>query len=190
MYKQKNGHTANMFADMPSTDYKTKNCPCLSPVGIEREMPTLSRIAEGHGFKVATIMPTFGGGAPELVVYKRLDIGSDVVDRLDSEEGNYNTLRSLQKLAEPIIDDLHLCVNELDRNVNVLFETGWLGNCSKYGSDDVSYKGYCGIGLRSWSGLLRMFSPLITDVKRKMRKGVYVLVTSRHAKCEDDVSPR
>ena len=177
MYKQKNEHTSNMFVDMPSTDYTTATSPCLSSVGIEREMPTLSRIAEGHGFKVTTIMPTFGGGAPELVVYKRISDG-------DSE-----TLRSLQKLAEPIIDDLHLCVNELDRNTNILFETGWLGNCGKYGSDDVRRKSYCGIGLRTWSDMLQMFSPLITDIKRKLRKGAYVIVTSRHAKHED-VSPR
>lgn len=186
-YSQKNDYRDNEFNDMPSTDYCTPNCPNLTIKSINDEMETIKAICGKHGFEATTILKTFGGGTPELLIYKRIDVDNDFVNAIDAERKmrKYDLMWSLMDCSEPLVDALHTCVNELDKNVNVLFECGWAGNVGKYGSDNVRYKSYSFIGLWSWSALMDKFD-LITDVRRKLRKGVYLIASSRYGKFDPD----
>ena len=192
-YQQKaENYTENEYPNMPSLDF------CYLPT--QRDLITANKdeidwdlvksICNKYGFCSTIISGTFGkqwvgdklGFACEFLVYKKIDFDYREFAVLEKTK-QYDKIRELTNKYAPLILKLHDCVHELDEETDLVFNTGWAGNCGLFGSDKVMRKTYFGGDyLYSWERIIDKWSPLINDTNSMLSKGVYFFITSRWIK--------
>lgn len=148
------------FDSMPSSEFCTSTSPYMDNTNLtDKDKVEIERICAKHGIGHVFINKTFGSRELTLVLYIRTDSPS-VVDYLS----------------------LHACINEIDNCTNVLFSCGWRGNCGIFADDNVRSVYYCGDCFCKWDTILRIFPPTITDVRRKLKEGSYLIVDTHQIK--------
>lgn len=144
----------------------------------------VDEIVKKHGFNYCLIQDTFasygewGVYEVEFVLYYKTDIDSDWY-RGKVRNMEYDACFDAKKKYLDIPQKLHDCVHELDEQTELEFDTGWAGNCGIFGSHDVSRNTYRGGDyLYDWNSITDKWSPLIHNTDSKLRKGVYLMMTS------------
>lgn len=196
--REETRYANNEFDNMPSIDYGAKLSDYLCAKNKNRvDMDKAKEICAKYGFGCTYINSTFGGDDADFVVYFKTRIDADYHQRLmDSAYGKDNNRSDAQKLRDiwnghkDIYLKLHECVHELDEQTCLMFDCGWAGNCGLFGSDDVKRKSYnFGDIIYGWKAITDTWSPLIHDIKFRLTKGVYVLMSTRHIKSEIQDTP-
>lgn len=194
--REKTRYFNNEFENMPSLDFSTCNAEELTRKNTDRvDWDKVKEICDKYGFKYTLINSTFGGDNSYFLVYFKTDISIETYNTLRKNYNNSNEdwekFRNLGKRHESMFLKLHECVHELDENTDLMFEYCWVGNCGLFGSDDVKKMSYSGgSGLVSWSYILDRWSPLIHDTNYKLKKGIYVMMTTRYLKPNKEDSPK
>lgn len=186
---QKTNTYGNEYQNMPSIDfsYAENHRDLITENQNEIDWDIVKSICEKHGFGFTIINGTFGkqwvgdklGYSSEVVIYKKLDIDPKEYDRLE-KDGDYDKIWELKGKYEPLMVKLHDCIHELDEETDLVFKTGWAGNCGLFSKYDCSYS--FGNILYSWRYIVDNWHPLINDTYSKLEKGVYIFMTSRWIK--------
>lgn len=184
-------NTENEYSNMPSLDYclsEQRNIITANKDEIDWDL--VKSICDKYGFGNTIITETcckrwvgdkVGFGC-EFLVYKKIDFDYREFEELEKTK-QYDKIRELTKQYAPLMVKLHDCVHELDEKTNIVFNTGWAGNCGLFGSDNVMRKIYFGGDyLYSWNRIVDIWSPLINDTNTRLSKGVYFFITSRWIK--------
>lgn len=173
----------NEFDDMPSIDYWGDSVELhKNNMGLV-DWQEVGRICEEYGFQYAAMHGTYGNST-KVIIYEKLDIDPNVYKELVKQE-DYTAIRQLVKETRPRYLQLHMCVNELDRQTNLYFSTGWSGNCGIFGSNDVDRRSYSfGDMVYSWENFIDHFSHYCYDTTNRPRKGIYLYMETDRAKID------
>lgn len=183
---QKTNTYGNEYQNMPSIDfsYAESHRDLITENQNEVDWSVVKSICKKHGFDFTIINGTFCrqyvgdklGYSSEVVIYKKLDIDTKYYDRLE-KDGDYDKIWELKGKYEPLMVKLHDCIHELDEETNLVFKTGWAGNCGLFSKYDFSYS--FGNILYSWRYIIDKWHPSIHDTNSKLEKGVYIFMTSQ-----------
>ena len=173
----------NEFDDMPSIDYWGDSVELHKNNMSLVDWQEVGRICEDYGFRYAVMHGTYGNST-KVIIYEKVDIDPDAYREL-SKKKDYAGMRQMAKEARPRYLQLHMCINELDRRTNLMFRTGWSGNCGIFGSNDVERRSYSyGDYVTSWESFSDHFSHYCYDTTNRPRKGVYLYMETDCAKID------
>ena len=172
----------NEYENMPSLDYRNHIGHMNNSNKNLVDWEKVGEICNKHGFLYTIINSTFGGNDCEFVVYTNPSFSEAQYNEWLKNK-DYDTIREQMKLHESVFRRLHDCVHELDENTRLVFRTGWAGNCGIFGSDDVKRQSYSfGSWFDDWRYISDKWSPLIHDTDRKLKKGVYIMMSTYYMK--------
>lgn len=179
----------NEYANMPSLDfaYLAENRALITANESEIDWNVVKSICEKHGFDFTIINGTFCtydvggliGYSSEVVIYKKIGLDTKEFEKLEDNK-EYGKIRELTANYDDLFLKLHNCVNELDEETDLVFETCLSGNVGLFSGYDFCYSS-CDI-LHSWRKIIDIWSPLIHDTNYKLKKGVYIFMCSRWIK--------
>lgn len=179
----------NEYANMPSVGHLPSNrLTTKNQKSIDWEL--VKEIVKKYNLNYTIINDTAcyylenGVFQTEFVLYFKTELDSDYIDSLIKSE-QYDLVHKFTAIYDDIPQRLHDCVHELDEQTPLLFDTGWAGNCGRFGSHDVKRKTYSfGDRLHTWHYIEDRWSPIIHDTRKRLDKGAYFFMTSRHLKTD------
>lgn len=195
--KEETRYKNNEFKNMPSIDYYWyENKTELHSLNKHLvDWRKVKEICEKYGLEYTTINDTFCGlrveedqtaFCAEVLIFRKIDFDADVYEAWRKSK-QYEKMWELERKYHSLMFELHKCVHELDEQTPLAFETGWAGNVGLFGSNDIRRNTYSfGWHLTGWETIIDRWSPSIHDTNSKLKKGVYLFITSRAIKVLED----
>lgn len=185
--KEETKYHNNEFENMPSIDfrsfYENEQLDTRTKDGVDWGL--VSAICEKHGFSYTIISGTFcrncnGNFNSHCIIYKKVDITHEQYSEWYNNK-DFARIHEEQDKYKETYKALHNCVHELDEETDLVFDTGWAGNCGVFG--DIIGKSYSPCDyFTDWNTIINNWHPSINDTNSKLSKGVYILVSANTLK--------